>query len=893
MPSDHSCYNTAMSSEFVNLLRQLPGTTTQIAHVEQLPPRPARFAEPATPLHPLVAAALAERGVTQLYAHQAAAVDAARGGAHIGVVTATASGKTLCYQLPTLEAIIEEPQSRALFLFPTKALAHDQLRSLHGLLAALTTSSQPPTADQRGRGSGAGARSPVIVAAAALDGDTPRNERDTIRARTQIILSNPDMLHRTVLPDHGRWSGLLARLRFVVLDEAHTYRGVFGTHVALVLRRLRRICAHYGSAPQFICCSATSANPQEHLAALVGDEVMVIDGDGAPQGARSFVFWNPPLIDDRRSTTDDRQRQLSFFSRVSAPESGRRRSTNIETSNLLAGLIRSDVKTLTFTRTRRGTELVLRYTREALEKIGVSSIGQQLIAAYRAGYAPEQRRQLEQGFMRGDLRGLVSTNALELGVDIGGVDAVVIGGFPGSIASTWQQAGRAGRSQGQSLAVLVAQDDPLDQFYMRHPEQFFARPHEHARVALDNPFILRDQLRCAASELPLHDADELWFGPTYPALRDWLSRHGELVVLDDGRVVSSETRPAAQINIRSADGEPIALKEAESGRTIEQIAATRAPFEVYPGAIYLHQGDSYLVTELTARNALARRIDADYYTQPLEETEIEVQKVRQQRTLGPATLHIGVVQVTRRVTGYKRKKHYTEEVMSEHELSLPPLSFRTVAVWWTVPESLCRKVEEACGDVLDGLHAMEHACIGLLPLFAQCDRADIGGLSTNFHPDTNKATIFVYDGVPGGVGISQVGYEQAEAWWDQTRTLLADCPCAEGCPACIQSPKCGNGNQHLSKIGALALASLLLDKPIPTRDLRASLVGNEQAGAANHHILADLRERLERARTTPPGPRRGALLVALRYRITTERGAMLDLATRAALDALEQEAAGL
>jgi len=864
-----------MTIDFADLLRHMPGYAHQIAHIQPLPARAARFAAPATPLPDALAGVLQARGIEQLYVHQAAAIDAARAGEHLGVVTTTASGKTLCYQLPALEAALSEQSSRALFLFPTKALAHDQLRALRML------------AD------------PLGVRVATLDGDTPRGERDAVRVSAQIILSNPDMLHRTLLPDHQRWASLLIRLRYVVLDESHTYRGVFGTHVALIVRRLRRLCAHYGAAPQFICCSATSANPQEHLAALIGAPVALIDDDGAPQGARAFMLWNPPVIEPRTKNQEPRTRASDTFgSRFSvlgsqgAGDSGRRRSTNIETANLLATLVRAGVKTLAFTRTRRGAELVLRYTRENLEN-GHASLAQR-VASYRAGYTPEERRRLEQAFLQGELLGLVSTNALELGVDIGGVDAVIIGGFPGTVASAWQQAGRAGRSQGRSLAALVAQDDPLDQFYMRHAEQFFARPHEHARVALENPYILNDQLRCAAAELPLHDADELWFGPTYPALRDWLLRHGDLTPIDDGRATATARHPAAQINIRSADGESVALKDAETGRTIEQLSATRAPFEVYPGAIYLHQGDAYLVGALQARHAEARRSQVNYYTQPNEETTIRIERIQQQREIAPARLHLGVVEVTRQVTGYRRKEHYSDAVLSEHDLSLPPQTFRTIAVWWTVPDELCRRVETVCGEVVDALHAMEHAGIGLLPLFAQCDRADIGGLSQDMHPDTGAATIFVYDGVPGGVGIAQIGYEQAEEWWQQTRALLSDCPCAEGCPACIQSPKCGNGNQHLSKVGAAALAALLLGKPIPTASTLPSRSGARRASAASpESLLEDLRGRLERARGAPAGPRRAALLVALRYRIAVERDNIAGDADRAALREIEDAARGL
>lgn len=850
-------------TDFVELLRSARGYADQIAHIEHLPARAARFAEPAAPLPQPLTAALAARGITRLYAHQAAALDAARAGYHIGIVTATASGKTLCYQLPTIEAAITDLAVRALFLFPTKALAADQLRALNGLLAALRAAGGP------------------TLMAATLDGDTPRPARDRLRTGAHIILSNPDLLHRTLLPDHSRWQGILARLRYVVLDEAHVYRGVFGTHVALILRRLRRLCAYYGSAPQFICCSATSANPQQHLAALVGDEVQVIDEDGAPQGERTFLFWNPPLT--------NRQRNTSWMA-----EQGQRRSTNVETAGLLALLVRAGVKTLAFTRTRRSAELVLRYAREALENRLPAEVATEKrlpdvgeIAAYRAGYTVEERRRLEQAFASGELRGLVSTNALELGVDIGGVDAVVMGGFPGTIASAWQQAGRAGRSHGRSLAVLVAQDDPLDQFYMRHPAEFFSRPHEYARVAPDNPYILRDQVRCAAAELPLHDADALWFGATFTRLRDWLLQRGELAVLPDGRYAyAGDSRPAAGVNIRSADGDPIDLIDIDTDRRIEQIAATRAPFEVFPGAVYMHQGDTYVVVELTPRRALARRARVEYYTQTLDETEITIEQVRRQCHVGPATRFLGVVEVTRRVVGYRRKQHYTDDVLGEHDLAMPPQTFRTIAVWWTIPDPICRQVEQACDGVIDALHAMEHAAIGLLPLFAQCDRADIGGLSTDMHPDTGAATIFVYDGVPGGVGIAEVGYEQAASWWEQTWRLLIDCPCSDGCPACIQSPKCGNGNQHLSKIGAATLAALLTGHTPPAR----SASGGNTKGSA---LLEELKQQLARVKTEPPGVRRTAMLVALRYRIATGRAAISDDAGRTALAAVEAEANAL
>lgn len=840
----------------VSLLQQVPGLRDQVAHVEHLPPRQPQTAAPAEPLPSPLVAALSARGIATLYAHQAAALDAARSGAHLGVVTATASGKTLCYQLPTLDVLLRDPADRALYLFPTKALAHDQLRSLEGLLEPLPG-----------------------LSAATLDGDTPRPQRDRVRANAQIILSNPDMLHRTVLPDHRRWGAWLARLRFVVLDEAHVYRGVFGTHVALIIRRLLRLCAHYGSAPQVICCSATSANPAAHLAALIGAPVTVIGADGAPQGQRSFVFWNPPLIDKPMRT--------SQVERAST-----RRSTNVETANVLASLVQANVKTLAFARSRRGAELVLRYTRDALERAGAGELANR-IRSYRAGYQPQERRELELAFLRGDVLGLVSTNALELGVDIGGVDVVVIGGYPGTVASTWQQAGRAGRAQGSSMAVLVAQDDPLDQFYMHHPAQFFTRSHEQARVALQNPYILSDQLRCAAAELPLHEADETWFGDTMRGLCEWMLRHGQLHEMADGRLAATAGNPAAEVNIRNAGNSSVALRDAQTGRLIEQIPSTRAANEVFPGAIYLNQGDTFLVEQLTANEALARRAQVNYYTQTREQTDVAIERVIEERTVGPATLCLGVVTVTRQVIGYRRKEHYSEAVLSEHDLALPPQTFRTQAVWWVLPEALSAGLSRAGADLLGALHAMEHTAIGLLPLFAQCDRWDIGGLSIDMHPETKRATVFVYDGVQGGVGIAQTGYEQAEDWWAATRDLLRDCPCVEGCPSCVQSPKCGNGNQSLDKNGARVLADALLGAPLPatTRPIAASpLQRTDEQHAA---LLVDMRERLARASAEHNPIRRAALLVALRYRLTVEQAAPHDATRRAALEQIAAEAAKL
>lgn len=755
-------------SGFVDVLRARPEYRERIIHVEQLGPQMAQWSTPQVPLSGPVRAALASRGIHQLYDHQAQALDLARGGAHVGVVTATASGKTLCYHLPTLEALHADPRARALYLFPTKALAQDQLRALREL-----TGAQLPH-----------------LRAAIYDGDTPQNERGTIRASANIILSNPDMLHLGMLPNHGAWSRFLSRLKLVVIDEAHIYRGVFGSHVALVLRRLRRLCRQHGSDPQFIFASATIGNPREHLAALLGDPVELIEANGAPRGPRTVIFWNPPL--QRADSTD-------------------RLSTNAETTALFAELVEREVKTITFTRARKIAELLVRYARARLEPQHPELAAR--IASYRAGYQAQDRRAIEQALFGGELIGVVSTNAMELGVDIGGLDAALLNGYPGTVASTWQQFGRAGRGQSPSLGVLVALNDPMDQYWMRHPEEFFARPHEQARVALDNPYILADHLLCAAYEQPLEPDETVhWFGEAaLPLVANLIG--DELLRERMGKAfLPIGTYPAQHVSIRATGGETVELR-LESGQMIERVPLNRAPFEVHSGAIYLHQGESYLVLDLDllTRVAVVRQAEVSYYTQPRDVTDIQVTGVHQSRVAGGTTAFFGEVDVRRTVVGYRRKALYKEDVLSDHELELPPQQFVTHAIWFTLPRAEAERIKQAQQDLRGGLHAAEHAMIALLPLLAMCDRWDIGGVSTAWHPDTDAATIFIYDGVPGGVGISELGYQQLELWWRMTRDLLRECPCADGCPSCVQSPKCGNGNQPLDKAVALDVLETLLD----------------------------------------------------------------------------------
>jgi len=687
------------------------------------------------------------------------------------VSTSSASGKTLCYNIPVLEAILTEQRSCALYLFPTKALAQDQLRGLHELFCP---------------------RLLGVEEFATFDGDTPQAERAEIRKRARIVLTNPDMLHVGILPNHQSWSRLLRHLRYVVVDEAHTYRGVFGSHVACVLRRLRRLCQLYGSNPQFICCSATIANPGEHAERLVGLPFTVVDNDGSPHGGKDFVFWNPPIIDEAKSV---------------------HRSANSEATSLFTELVSHNIRSLTFARTRRLVELIYTYSTRRLAEISTAMAKK--IKAYRAGYLPQERRQIEQEFFSGQLVGVVATTALELGIDVGDLEATVLTGYPGSIASTWQQAGRSGRGRDESLSFLIGLDNPLDQYFMRHPDSFFGKSFENALVNPSNPYILRGHLLCAAWELPLSSDDEKFFGSALSQERTELEGQG-ILRGRNGRGYLSPTiaYPAQSINIRSTFGENFAIIDASTDSLLETIEASVAFFQVHPGAIYLHQGESYLVTELdlASRTAYAEPTTAAYYTQSKDITDLHVIRVTGSRSCGQVKVYLGEVEVTTTVVGFKKKAQFTEEVIGEEPLHLPPQHFPTVALWFDLPpEVVVRLVKEQL-DFAGGLHAAEHAAIAILPLFALCDRNDIGGVSTPFHPDTGRAQIFIYDAYPGGIGIAEKGFDLVEELWQTTLKAITDCPCQEGCPSCIQSPKCGNNNKPLDKKAAQILLEGLLGR---------------------------------------------------------------------------------
>jgi len=756
------------TSAFLRHLTLQPAYNAQIAHIEHIPPRDASCAELAKPLISRLQDCLNENGLLPLYTHQAEAVNSTRQGKNVMISTSSASGKTLCYNIPVLEAILTEHGSRALYLFPTKALAQDQLRTLQELFCL------PPLRAEE---------------FATFDGDTPQADRPQIRKRARIILTNPDMLHIGILPNHQSWSRFLHHLSYVVVDEAHTYRGVFVFLVACVLRRLRRLCNLYGASPQFICCSATIANPGEHAERLVGLPFTVVDNDGSPHGGKDFVFWNPPIIDQVK---------------------GVRRSANSEATNLFTELVSCDIRSLTFTRSRRLTELIYTYSRQRLVETFPALAGR--IKAYRAGYLPRERRQIEQELFNGQLLGVVATTALELGIDIGDLEATVLTGYPGSIASTWQQAGRSGRSSDRSLSFLIGLDNPLDQYFMRHPDFFFQKGFENALVNPDNPYILRAHLLCAAWELPLSSDEEI-FGATFGQRKAELEA---LAVLRERRqrwyLSPRIAYPAQGINIRSTSGENFDLIDTVTDSLLETVEASVAFFQIHPGAIYLHQGESYLVTDLDLadRTAYAEPTTAAYYTQTKEIEDLRIVKRTRCRNCGPVKVYLGEVEVTNTVVGFKKKAQFTDQVIGEEPLDLPTQHFPTVALWFDLPPEAVARLDKEQLDFAGGLHAVEHASIAILPLFALCDRNDIGGVSTPFHPDTGRAQIFIYDAYPGGIGIAEKGFDLVEELWQATLKVITECPCQEGCPSCIQSPKCGNNNRPLDKKAAQVLLEGLL-----------------------------------------------------------------------------------
>ena len=760
-----------MSAPPAPLLARLaldPSRAARITHVEHVPGREGRRAEWPPWVPELLVQRLALTGVPAPWEHQARAADLAWSGSSVVVATGTASGKSLAYLLPVLSRLLTDERATALYLAPTKALATDQLRAVRGLNL-------------------------VAVRAATYDGDTPREERDWVRRYGRLVLTNPDMLHRSVLPRHADHAAFLRGLAYVVVDECHAYRGVFGSHVAHVLRRLRRLCARYGADPVFVLASATSSEPETSASRLTGLPVVPVAEDASPRGGTEFVLWEPPLLPD-------------LGGEHGAPV---RRSATAEAGELLADLVVEGARTLAFVRSRRGAEAVALSARRAVAEVEPEL--RHRVAAYRAGYLPEERRALESRLQSGDLLGVAATNALELGVDIAGLDAVVLTGWPGTTASLWQQAGRAGRSGQEALALFVARDDPLDTYLAHHPAALFGRPVEATVLDPGNPYVLAPQLCCAAAELPVTEDDLALFGEPGQVrlLLGDLVRRGLLRRRPAGWFWTGRSRPEA--DLRGSGGPPVRLVESGTGRLLGTVDASSAHSQTHTGAVYLHQGETYLVERLDLDDAVAlvHRDEPDYTTSARDVTEIRLVEELRSRSLRGVRLAFVTVDVTQQVVSFLRRRP-SGEVLGEEPLDLPPRQLRTRAVMYTVSADLLAAADLPFAAVPGAAHAAEHAAIGLLPLFATCDRWDIGGVSTALHEDTGQATVFVYDGHAGGAGFAERGYERAAGWLTATRDAVAACECATGCPSCVQSPKCGNGNEPLDKAGAVRLLDAVI-----------------------------------------------------------------------------------
>lgn len=751
-----------------------------LTHVRVLPARSASHAPWPEWVCPELREAYARRGVVSPWRHQVEAAESAHAGQHTIISTGTASGKSLAYLTPALDSVVRagvfpdgtrtagRGDATVLYLSPTKALAADQLQSVHGL-------------DLAG------------VRAATFDGDTPREERTWVRDHANVVFTNPDMLHFGVLPQHSRWAGFLRRLRHVIVDEAHGYRGVFGSHVAVLLRRLRRVAAHYGADPVFIGASATSADPAQTFSRLIGAPAVQVTEDTSARGERTVALWEPPLTGVRGENGAEQ-----------------RRTVIAETSELLANLVCGQVRTLAFIRSRRGAEAISTTAARLVGEVDPSL--PQRVAAYRSGFLPEERRAIEERLRNGDLLGVSSTSALELGIDVEGLDAVLVAGWPGTRASFFQQIGRAGRSGDEALAAFIAADDPLDTYLVHHPEAVFDVSVEATVTDPSNPYVLGPHLCAAAAELPLHPDELDLFGPGAAALVDELVADGALRRRPSGWFWTHPQSAHELVDLRSAGGGPVSVVDVESGAVLGSMDSPQTHYQAHTGAIYVHQGRTYLVEELDEANhtVLVSSTRPEYYTQARDLTTVEVVEAEQSETWGEIGVHFGKVIVTTQVVSFQRKALYSNEVLGEEPLELEPRQLFTKAVWFTIPEPRLHAAGLTPETIPGALHAAEHASIGMLPLVASSDRWDVGGVSTALHADTGLPTIFVHDGHPGGAGFAERGHAMAPHWLGATRDAVLACECESGCPSCVQSPKCGNRNHPLDKAGAVALLGEIL-----------------------------------------------------------------------------------
>lgn len=724
-----------------------------VEHIEVLPAREPIFGG-INDVAPKVDAFLKHK-VIRLYRHQADARTALRAGKNVVITTPTASGKTLAFNVPIFEALERERSATALYLYPTKALSNDQLKVLEELELI----------------------SGIPVSPRVYDGDTPSHKRPMIRTTSRIVISNPYELHH-VLPWHYKWQRFLAHLKFIVIDEAHVYRGVFGSNVALVVRRLRRLCAHYGSTPQFVISTATLANPVEFAERLTGVPFDLIAHDGSPRGRKYFVLYNPYANGTRA------------------------RVASREASSLFLLFMRKNLQTLCFTPSRKMAELVALWARNTVKDSAPALVDR--IAAYRAGYLPAKRREIEARLRSGDLIGITSTNALELGIDIGSLDAVVMAGYPGTIISTMQQAGRAGRGESESIATLIGLHDPLDQYFMKHPEALFGGSHENAIIALSNEYITAGHVMCAAAELPVRfPDDEAYFPALLVESLQELQQHGLTKKTASGWVYTGRGRATEAVPLTTLS--PHVFKMVCDGRLLETLDTIRAYREAHQGAVVLHDGETYIVKQLNLSSGVisVSKIDVDFHTEPIKTVDLRVIKVLETQQKGMLTVSFGTVDVLEQYVGYKTLRY--DQVVGIEGLNLPPLRFTTTALWFTVPDAAISRCVSKESDVAGGIHGAEHALIAVMPLHVMCDRWDIGGVSTICHADTGQPTIFIYDAFEGGIGLAEKATELLAELVTMARELVGGCSCDIGCPACIYSSKCGNDNKPLDKEGAIIL----------------------------------------------------------------------------------------
>ena len=744
-------------ADYLAALKSSPNLSRQVVHHEELAEHPAVFGRNRINWPEALEDALGHMGIDNLYQHQVSATDAVRRGENVIVATPTASGKSLIYNLPVFEQIMRAPDSTALYLFPLKALAQDQLRAIQELAAMLPEE--------------------LVPSAAIYDGDTTAYQRKKLRERLpDILITNPDMLHLSMLGYHSAWAGFFARLTHVILDEVHTYRGIFGSHMAWVLRRLQRICTYYGSRPQFILSSATVANPDELARDLLGTEATVISESGAPRAKRHFVFINP--LDSAATAA----------------------------SHLIEASLKRGLRTIVYTQSRKLTELVSIWTQQRLGNLANK------LTSYRAGYLPEERREIETRLSHGSLLGVIATSALELGIDIGDLDICILVGYPGTVMTTWQRGGRVGRKQNESLIILIAIEDSLDQHFMRNPKDFFSREVEATVLNPLNRTIIKRHLICAAAEQPIKTDESFVQDATVRQVVDEMVQEASLLLTaDENYWVGARKYPHREVDLRGT-GQTLVIRNKIDSSALGEIDYMRSLKECHPGAVYLHRGKTWLITELDleTHEVTAVRKNVNYFTRTMGSKTTEILKTYQSVDMHNFRVSFGYLRVTDTVTGFQRRLVAGQKLISMEQLDLPPLVFETEGLWIEIPASVQKRIEHDQFHFMGGIHALEHGAISIFPLLVLCDRNDVGGIAHPFHEQLSKAAVFIYDGYPGGVGLARKAFEKIDELLRLTRKTIGDCPCELGCPSCVHSPKCGSGNRPIDKQSALEILAALL-----------------------------------------------------------------------------------